>query len=141
MDAEIELHTGLKCPIYPSNFMLLITASLPLSTKTRQAVTLVLKPRAVSTIKAAVSPLIIPTDGHRQPGRPNKTIYTLYDGMIIIQVTALLVFIYFFNRYNHINVPSGITSRKGYSRNPVDVPRHFWHPFSEIVRNNDVRLH
>lgn len=60
------------------NFQAVIIASLPLSSKTRQAVTLALKHGAVSTIKAAVSPLIIPADRHRQLGRPNQTIRTLY---------------------------------------------------------------
>lgn len=61
-----------------TSFQAVITASLPLSCKTRQAVALVLKQGAVSTIKAAVRPLVSPTNGHRQPGGPNKTIHTLY---------------------------------------------------------------
>lgn len=92
-------------------FQAVIIASLPLSRKPRQAVTLVFKHGAVSTIKAAVSPLVIPADGHRQPGRPDKTIHTLYtiihkqlsvpgnmqnDGMIIILLKELLVFLLFF---------------------------------------------
>lgn len=63
----------------PFHFQAVITASLPLSCKTRHAVTLVIRHGAVPTIKAAVSPLVIPANGHRQPGRPYKTIHTLYN--------------------------------------------------------------